>query len=92
MNQDATDWKAAALQLAGIKNQISKPEAASNTKLSQEIGVVKCTHFKPMEKEVTNSAIYISHSVRIYLEFGLFSTSTIKTIAVHPTKGCPRWA
>lgn len=46
MSQDATDWKAAALQQAGIKKQIPKPEEASKTKLSQDIAVVKCTHFK----------------------------------------------
>lgn len=50
MSQDATDWKAAALQQADIKKQISETEEASKIKLSQEIAVVKCTHFKPAEK------------------------------------------
>lgn len=58
MSQDATDWKAAALQQADIKKQTSKTEEASKIKLSQDIAVVKCTHFKPAEKgeKVTNSA------------------------------------
>lgn len=38
-----------------VSKNIPKSEAASKIKLSQETGVVKCTHFNSVEKEVTNS-------------------------------------
>lgn len=50
MSQDATDWKAAALKQAGIKNQISRPEEASKIQPSPEIAGVKCSHFKSVGK------------------------------------------
>lgn len=50
MNQDATDWKAAALKQTGIKKQISRPEEASKIQPSPEIAGVKYSHFKPVGK------------------------------------------